>query len=496
LNCLIVVLTVTVIGFSVIPNQKKKYITGLTDYSKLIHSALSPVVSASIVLEDYGEAIESSLTVIDENPIVLYVLFIRNDGLAIITMNKKWNQVYDETMFRLKDQGQQFIDSTIVKREVFNTSYPISHSGIGYGYICIGLSTDQYHDDMRALYAGTFFITFVSVLVSLFFSYILSRKLIMPIQKLAETAIRIGSGDLSVRSDIRTGDEIETLSHAFNRMVSALQISRAENMKKHEALLDIAHQAGMAEVAINVLHNVGNALNSVHVIITSVSERVRNSRVSNIGLLARDIEAHMDCLSDYLEKDGLAEKMLQFLDVLARHLEDENSAISKDMGILSTHVGHITDIIKFQRFCGKPLWLTETVKVLDLIDMAIQLSENTIESHGIRIEVKTGNLPDMALNRSKVIQILNNLITNAVDAVIEKDAEDKIITVSSDITDDGFLSIRVKDNGIGIPESNRIRIFHHGFTTKKHGHGFGLHSCALFAQEMKGSLNEIGRAHV
>jgi signal transduction histidine kinase len=48
--------------------------------------------------------------------------------------------------------------------------------------------------------------------------------------------------------------------------------------------------------------------------------------------------------------------------------------------------------------------------------------------------------------------------------------------------------ITVTDNGVGIPPENMARIFNHGFTTKKDGHGFGLHSGANAAKEMGGSL--------
>ena len=93
----------------------------------------------------------------------------------------------------------------------------------------------------------------------------------------------------------------------------------------------------------------------------------------------------------------------------------------------------------------------------------------------------------MNLEKHKILQILVNLLRNAKHACQESDRADKRLTVRV-INGDGRVRISVIDNGIGIPPENLIRIFSHGFTTKKDGHGFGLHSGALAAKEMDGSL--------
>jgi signal transduction histidine kinase len=62
------------------------------------------------------------------------------------------------------------------------------------------------------------------------------------------------------------------------------------------------------------------------------------------------------------------------------------------------------------------------------------------------------------------------------------------MTLGIRIVDPTTLHISVKDRGEGIAPENQARIFNHGFTTRKDGHGFGLHSCALAAVEMNGRL--------
>jgi signal transduction histidine kinase len=91
------------------------------------------------------------------------------------------------------------------------------------------------------------------------------------------------------------------------------------------------------------------------------------------------------------------------------------------------------------------------------------------------------------IDKHKVLQILVNLIRNAKHSFDGAMEIEKQITLSVTKIDDR-LRIAITDNGIGIPPENLLRIFNHGFTTKENGHGFGLHSGALTAKELGGTL--------
>ena len=97
-------------------------------------------------------------------------------------------------------------------------------------------------------------------------------------------------------------------------------------------------------------------------------------------------------------------------------------------------------------------------------------------------------LTPTSLDKHKILQILINVISNAKYAVSESTRRDKQITVRIGTDANRRVTIAVADNGIGIAQENLARIFAHGFTTKKDGHGFGLHSGALAAKEMGGCL--------
>jgi signal transduction histidine kinase len=100
------------------------------------------------------------------------------------------------------------------------------------------------------------------------------------------------------------------------------------------------------------------------------------------------------------------------------------------------------------------------------------------------------DVPEILVEKHKVLQILVNLIRNAKYACEESDTPDKLLTVRI-INGDNRVRITVEDNGVGIPPENLARIFSHGFTTRKNGHGFGLHSGALAAQELGGCLTAL-----
>jgi signal transduction histidine kinase len=145
------------------------------------------------------------------------------------------------------------------------------------------------------------------------------------------------------------------------------------------------------------------------------------------------------------------------------------------------------EIVTMQQSYAKISGLTEVVNVADLVEDSLRMNEGALQRHKVRLVREYLDVPPITVEKHKVLQILVNLIRNAKHACQDSDRVDPQLTVRV-ANGEGRIKISVADNGVGIPPENLTRIFNHGFTTRKNGHGFGLHSGALAAKEMGGSL--------
>jgi PAS domain S-box-containing protein len=255
-----------------------------------------------------------------------------------------------------------------------------------------------------------------------------------------------------------------------------------------EKLLETAREVGMAEVATGVLHNVGNVLNSVSVTAESIQKRVRSSKISYLSDVVNLFQEHADELGAFMANEERGKKIPAFLANLSKELVDEQQRCLEALEELTKHVQHVGDIIQLQQSHSKTKGLIEPTSIKELVEDTLKINAEMITRNRVEIIREIPHLPTLLLDRHKVLQILTNLISNAIYALSKSDSEDKILKIQVNEQKNGRLRINVCDNGIGIPEDNLTRIFEHGFTTKKKGHGFGLHSTALAANELNGSI--------
>ncbi|MCI0536898.1 MAG: PAS domain-containing protein [Verrucomicrobiales bacterium] len=256
----------------------------------------------------------------------------------------------------------------------------------------------------------------------------------------------------------------------------------------HKQLLETSRQAGMAEVATGVLHNVGNVLNSVNVSATLVADNMKKSKVANLSKAMALLGEHAADLANFLTNDPKGKQLPGYLRQLAEHLlKDQRDAIA-ELESLRKNIEHIKDIVAMQQSYAKVSGLTEIVQVTDLVEDTLRLNAGALTRHGVEVVRQFDQVPPINVEKHKVLQILVNLVRNAKYACDDSGRPDKRLIVR--VTNgQARLKISVIDNGIGITPENLTRIFNHGFTTRKDGHGFGLHSGALAAKEMGGSLN-------
>jgi signal transduction histidine kinase len=236
-----------------------------------------------------------------------------------------------------------------------------------------------------------------------------------------------------------------------------------------------------------VLHNVGNVLNSVNVSATLVADHVRHTQAVNIAKVAALFQQHQADLDGFLTYDPRGRMIPGYLGTLGEALIAEHTAMLKELDHLRANVDHIKDIVAMQQSYASHSGVIETVSVPDLIEDALRTNTRSLARHEVGLHRDYQARPVVTTDKHKVIQILINLVRNAKQACNESDRPDKEITVRT-TSDDRGVKIAIVDNGVGIPRENLTRIFAHGFTTRKTGHGFGLHSAALAAQELGGSL--------
>jgi C4-dicarboxylate-specific signal transduction histidine kinase len=167
---------------------------------------------------------------------------------------------------------------------------------------------------------------------------------------------------------------------------------------------------------------------------------------------------------------------------------EENSELRKELDQLGRNIEHIKEIVAMQQSYARVTGVLEDVPPDRLIEDALQINTQSFARHGIHIARQFEPAPAVRVDKHKALQIIINLLRNAKHAVEGVHNIDPRIGIAMDRVN-GHVRIRVTDNGVGIERQNMTKIFQHGFTTKKTGHGFGLHSGALAAKEMGGSLS-------
>lgn len=302
----------------------------------------------------------------------------------------------------------------------------------------------------------------------------------------------VGIHRLRVRQLRKHQHELELTVHAktkdLKEEIARREKAQAETEQAHRALLEASHKAGMAEVASGVLHNVGNVLNSVNVAATCVMEQIRNSRQAGLRKVAAILQENQTNLPSFFATDPRSGQLPDYLTKLSEQLGREQSVTLKELEGLCKNVDHIKDIVAMQQNYAKVSGVIETLDLRDLIEDALRLNAAALARHDVQLVRRFDNLPVIATDKHKVLQILINLIRNAKYACDESQRSDKQLIVSAKKIADERVQITVTDNGVGIPPENIARIFSHGFTTRASGHGFGLHSAALAAVELGGTL--------
>jgi PAS domain S-box-containing protein len=253
-------------------------------------------------------------------------------------------------------------------------------------------------------------------------------------------------------------------------------------------LLQASRRAGMAEIATNVLHNVGNILNSVNVSASVVRSTVRKSRARGLSRAVDLLREHEGALAGFLTQDERGRQLPAYLAAITKALREEQQAMIEELDHLTRSIDHIKEVVTAQQSRARSGGVFETARMDALVEEALRMSADALLRAGVAVERDFAPVPPARLDRALVLQVLVNLIGNARTALERAPEGSRRITLRVGLAEGGRLRVAVQDEGEGIAPETMARLFTHGFTTRRHGHGFGLHSCKQAAAEMGGSL--------
>ena len=283
-------------------------------------------------------------------------------------------------------------------------------------------------------------------------------------------------------TDSRTSDRrLVGITLDISERVAAEQRERLLQKQLREA----SHQSGMAEVATGVLHNVGNVLNSLGVSTSTAMARLRGSQFDKVERVATLLDEHRGTLEEFLTSDPRGKRLPEYLSALGAQIKRDTQDLQGEIDAVNGHVQYLREIVQAHQSFARVGGAEEAVNVRELVDAALTLKGQ--ELRGTEVKCDIPEIPEVWTDRYKLLQIVVNFVANACDAIAANDSSKRHIEIGASLTD-GYLEVAVEDSGIGIPEELLARVWEFGFTTKTHGHGFGLHSSAVAAQQLGGTV--------
>jgi ligand-binding sensor domain-containing protein/signal transduction histidine kinase len=292
---------------------------------------------------------------------------------------------------------------------------------------------------------------------------------------------------LEAKVEERTA-ELEAQKTRLESEIEERQRMQLEVERIHRQLIDASRQAGQAEVASSVLHNVGNVLNSVNTSASIIADQVRDSKVADVSQVAELLIQHQNDLAEFLVQQGRGEPMTNYLKALGQRLVSEQTAMLKELQELVRNIDHIKEIVAMQQSYAQVSGIMEKQSIPTLVDDALRMHAAALARHQVHVVRQFDPIPDVLVDKHKVLQILVNLISNAKYALSESAATERRLALGVKLDPDNQVRVSVTDNGVGIAPENLDRIFSLGFTTRQGGHGLGLHSGFFAAREMGGTL--------
>lgn len=331
------------------------------------------------------------------------------------------------------------------------------------------------------------------------------RILIAPIKIKRETqgCVIITSGDDfdSHCLSEEDGKYLVRLAEIASLSLEVLKVFRER--QEYEVNLRAAREEGMMQVSTGIIHNIGNAVTVAKLSVQELQDKLSAKKEERpetliIEEILPQLKKHLDSgdIADFLRNDQIGSQYFEIITELLSHTNDLAEESSANLKSLANKLNHISEIIELQqRFVGE-LGTENMTHLSTVIDSSIKIFEETFNKRGVEIKTETDqNVPEVLIDPSMMTQVIMNLVKNAVEAMDSESASDKKYCLNIKLTSNELIGapaaiIEVTDNGPGMPEDVKERIFDFGFSTKGTGssRGYGLHSCMETIKKYNGSL--------
>lgn len=274
-------------------------------------------------------------------------------------------------------------------------------------------------------------------------------------------------------------------THISTALRGVVLLNRLNNTYKR--FVEHAQREGIADIATNILHNIGNILNSINVSVHLMEECAKSTVIDDIIMAGRLLQENMDKLDQFISAGGKGKKLMEFYLSLGRTAVRMQEQLRYNLDRLMSKIEAINEAVTAQQSYAGVSERLEEIYVETILADALKLNQDDFDKLQIVVEKNVISNFKVVVNRAKLFFILFNIISNAKEAIIEASMQEKRLIITM-YEDDAGRYIKVTDTGIGIPENIISKIFDYGFTRKTGKYGYGLYSCASYISEMNGSI--------
>ena len=199
----------------------------------------------------------------------------------------------------------------------------------------------------------------------------------------------------------RTEMELVRRTKSLEKEIEERKQMQQEIERVHRMLVDTSRQAGMAEVATSVLHNVGNVLNSVNISATVAADTIRRSCASDVTRIAALLQEHREDLPNFLTS-ARGSQLPDFLTSLGRHLDDEQGKVLGELQSLGTHIDHIKEIVEMQQTYARRAGFSEELSAESLVEDSPPAQRRGVDRHAVRVVREYQDAPLIEVDKHKV----------------------------------------------------------------------------------------------